>query len=93
MGISMDVDTMESASSAMFAATNKVLALSEIGMASPSSQSQFDIDMGGDTPSGLGNNDHIVEAKPVPSLYKQKPAEKQPFQKLLEHLNRVTYTL
>lgn len=92
VGISMDVDTVESASSAMLAATSKVLSLSEMGMASPSSQSQFEIDLG-----QIGGNstvEQIIETKPVvPTLYTQKPNEKQPFQKLLDHLLRVSSLL
>lgn len=96
MGMAMDVDAVESASSAMLAATSKVLALSEIGMASPSSQSQFEIEIGpisSVVPAGGSLvEEPFEEIKPlVPTLYKQKPAEKQPFQKLLDHLLRVCY--
>lgn len=96
MGMAMDVDAVESASSAMLAATSKVLALSEIGMASPSSQSQFEIEIGpisSVVPAGGSLvEEPFEEIKPlVPTLYKQKPGEKQPFQKLLDHLLRVRY--
>lgn len=95
MSFGMDVDAVESASSAMLAATSKVLALSEIGMASPSSQSQFEVDIGpiGSVgPAGGSVEEPLEEIKPlVPTLYKQKPGEKQPFQKLLDHLLRVCY--
>ncbi|CAL8070209.1 unnamed protein product [Orchesella dallaii] len=90
MSMSMDIDSVESASSGILAATSKVLG--EIGLGSPSSQSPFDIDIGNtlninttSTMASAVEREQIVEAKPV---FKQKPGEKQPFQKLLDHLLR-----
>lgn len=91
--IAMDVDSVESsASSAMLAATSKVLG--DIGMASPSSQSQFEVEIGiaGGNATVTNVVEPVVEMKPV-LPFKQKPGEKQPFQKMLDHLLRVRLQL